>query len=122
MLEYVPKVIRWFFTLVLVLIGWVFFFSPSLGEAFRWLGQMFGIGANGFLDANARYYGSGSWILLVIGAVASFPFVSKQANNLLKGNSKLPVYLSVVWFGVLLMLCIAGMMSSTYSSFLYFQF
>ena len=121
-LDYIPKVIRWFFTLVLVLIGWVFFFSPTLGEAFRWLGQMFGIGANGFLDANARYYGSGSWMLLVIGAVASFPFVSKQANNLLKGNSKLPVYLSVAWFGVLLMLCIAGMMSSTYSSFLYFQF
>ena len=26
------------------------------------------------------------------------------------------------WFAVLLILCIAGMMSSTYSAFLYFQF
>jgi alginate O-acetyltransferase complex protein AlgI len=83
---------------------------------------MFGIGANGFVDGFAKYYFAGSWKILLISAVASFPFVSQQGNNLLKGTSKIPVYLSVVWFGVLLLLCIAGMMSSTYSSFLYFQF
>ena len=121
-LEYIPKAIKWFFTLILVIIGWVFFFSASLGEGFRWVGCMFGIGANGLVDGFARYYFAGSWKILLISAVASFPFVTKQGNNLLKGNSKLPVYLSVVWFGVLLLLCIAGMMSSTYSSFLYFQF
>ena len=121
-LEYVPKAIKWFFTLILVLIGWVFFFSASLGDAFTWVGRMFGIGANGFVDPAAKYYISGSWKVLLIGAVASFPFCAKQANHLLKGESKLPVYLSVVWFAVLLLLCIAGMMSSTYSSFLYFQF
>ena len=121
-LEYIPKVIKWFFTLILVIIGWVFFFSASLGDAFRWVGCMFGIGANGFVDGFAKYYFAGSWKILLISAVASFPFVSKQGNNLLKGTSKIPVYLSVVWFGVLLLLCIGGMMSSTYSSFLYFQF
>ena len=121
-LEHIPGVIKWFFTLLLVLIGWVFFFSASLGDAFVWLGRMLGIGANGFLDATAKYYFSGSWLVLLIGAVASFPFCAKQGNNLLKGSSKLPVYLSVVWFAALLVLCIAGMMSSTYSSFLYFQF
>ena len=121
-LEYIPKVIKWFFTLILVIIGWVFFFSASLGDAFRWVGCMFGIGANGLMDSFAEYYFAGSWKILLISAVASFPFVTKQGNNLLKGTSKLPVYLSVVWFGVLLLLCIAGMMSSTYSSFLYFQF
>ena len=121
-LEYIPKVIKWFFTLILVIIGWVFFFSASLGDAFRWLGCMFGIGANGFVDGFARYYFAGSWKILLISAVASFPFITQQGNNLLKGRSKWPIYLSVVWFGVLLLLCIAGMMSSTYSSFLYFQF
>lgn len=121
-LEYVPKAIKWAATQILVLIGWVFFFSGSLGQAFRWLGQMFGIGANGLVDGATRYYFSGSWIILLIGAVAAFPFCAKQGNNLLKWESKLPVYLSVVWFAVLLLLCVAGMMSSTYSSFLYFQF
>ena len=122
LLEYIPTFIKRIFTLVLVLIGWVFFFSPSLGAAFVWLGKMFGIGAAGVLDATAKYYFSGGAIILAIGAFSAYPLGAKLGNKLLKGSSKVPVYLSILWFAVLLILCIAGMMSSTYSSFLYFQF
>ena len=121
-LERVPKVLRVLGTVLLVVIGWVFFFSPSLGFAFQWLGRMFGIGAAGFLDETARYYFSGSAIILAVSAIAAYPIGAKQGNNLLRFRSKVPVYLSIVWFAVLLVLCIAGMMSSTYSTFLYFQF
>lgn len=122
LLEVIPTFLKRILTLILVLIGWVFFFSNSLGGAFTWLARMFGIGAAGFLDPTAKYYLSGSWILLLIAAVSAFPVGAQQGNNLLKGTSKVPVYLSIVWFALLLILCIAGMMSSTYSSFLYFQF
>ena len=121
-LEKIPSFIRTVFTLILVLIGWVFFFSPSLGSAFLWLARMLGIGTTGFMDATARYYLGSSWLILIIGAVSAFPVGANFGNKLLKGKNKLPIYLSVVWFAVLLILCIAGMMSSTYSSFLYFQF
>ena len=114
LLEYIPKIIKQFFTLLCVLIGWVFFFSPTLSSAFMWLGRMFGIGAAGLVDAIARYYFSGIF--------ASFPWGSKLGAKALKGENKLPVYISVVLYAVMLVLCIAGMMSSTYSSFLYFQF
>ena len=46
---------------------------------------------------------------------------AKLGNNVYHWG-KTAVTLSVLWFGLLLILCIAGMMSSTYSSFLYFQF
>ena len=108
--------------LLLVLIGWVFFFSPSLGSAFLWLARMLGIGTTGFVDATAKYYLGSSVSVLLIGAVSAFPVGANFGNRLLKGKSRRPIYLSVLWFGVLLLLCIAGMMSSTYSSFLYFQF
>ena len=121
-LEVVPTFLKRLGTILLVVIGWVFFFSPSLGSAFTWLARMFGIGAAGLLDGTAKYYLSGSAILLVISALGAFPFAAKQGNKLLKSGKKLPVYLSVAWFALLLILCIAGMMSSTYSSFLYFQF
>ncbi len=121
-LEKIPGFVRHFVTLLLVLIGWVFFFSPSLGSAFQWLGRMFGVGSCGLLDSTAKYYLSGCFIVLVISAVGAVPGCAKLGNHLLHSNSKLPVYLSVIWFAVLLMLCIAGMMVSTYSSFLYFQF
>ena len=122
LLEKIPNIIRIVFTQLLVLIGWVFFFSPSLGSAFVWLGKMFGIGAAGALDATAKYYLGSSAMILIIGAIAAYPVGANFGNKLLKGKNQMPIYLSVVWFAILLVLCIAGMMSSTYSSFLYFQF
>ena len=120
-LEKVPKFVKIPCTLILVLIGWVFFFSPGLGSAFVWLGRMFGIGAAGFLDATAKYYLSSCAITLIIGAFAAYPIGAKLGNTVYHHGEK-PVLISVIWFAVLLILCIAGMMSSTYSSFLYFQF
>jgi FlaA1/EpsC-like NDP-sugar epimerase len=108
-LEKIPAFIRTVFTLILVLIGWVFFFSPSLGSALLWLARMLGIGTTGFMDATAKYYLAGSWLVVAIGAVSAFPVGANIGNKLLKGRNKLPIYLSVVWFAVLLMLCIAGM-------------
>ena len=121
-LEKIPNIIRIIFTQLLVLVGWVFFFSPSLGSAFMWLGRMLGIGTTGMIDATAKYYLSSSAIILIIGAIAAYPLGADLGNKLLKKKSKVPVYLSIAWFAVLLILCIAGMMSSTYSTFLYFQF
>ena len=60
--------------------------------------------------------------MLIIGAISAFPLGATLGNKLLKSKDKTAVYLSVIWFAALLVLCIAGMMSSTYSSFLYFQF
>ena len=44
-LDHLPSIARHIYAMVLVLVGWVFFFSPSLGYAFEYLGVMFGIGA-----------------------------------------------------------------------------
>ena len=121
LLSQVPTAIRRFFTMILVVIGWVFFFSADLGSAISWLGQMFGIGAAGVMDAAAKYYLGSSWIVLLMGIVGATPLCANLGSNVFRGG-KLPVVLSVVWFGLLLMLSIAGMMTGTYSTFLYFQF
>ena len=120
-LEKVPTVLKQIGTVLLVVIGWVFFFSPGLGAAFRWLGCMFGIGGNGFIDEAAKYYLGSSAIILVISALGAYPLATKLGNLVLK-KPKWPVYVTVAWFALLIFLCIAGMMVSTYSSFLYFQF
>lgn len=41
-LDKLPSVVRHIYSIVLVVIGWVLFFSPSLGGAARYLGMMFG--------------------------------------------------------------------------------
>ncbi|MBQ6891134.1 MAG: MBOAT family protein [Clostridia bacterium] len=120
-LEKVPTILKRIGTVLLVVIGWVFFFSPDLGSAFRWLGCMFGIGGSGLLDEAARYYLSSSAIILAISALGAYPLAGKFGNLILK-RAKWPVYVTVAWFALLFFLCIAGTMVSTYSSFLYFQF
>lgn len=119
-LEHLPGLLRHVLTLLLVLIGWVFFFSSSPAAAFGWIGRMFGSGS-ALVDATAKYYLAGCWPLLLVGAIGSFPVVSHVGTNLLR-RSKAWQAFSVVLFLALLLLCIALMMNDTYSTFLYFQF
>ena len=121
LLEKIPAPVRRIGTFLLVLIGWVFFFSPDLTSALSWLGQMFGIGAAGFMDTTAKYYLASGWLTVLIGILGAGPICTNMASNIYRGG-KLPVALSVVWFAVLLVLCIAGMMTGTYATFLYVQF
>ena len=50
MLDGLPGFLGHIYSIVLVLIGWVFFFSPGIGEALSYLGVMFGAGASGLVD------------------------------------------------------------------------
>ena len=119
--EKMPKILRHLFTVLLVIIGWVFFFSDSIGNAISYLGSMFGFGS-GFFDSTALYYLGSSWLILIVAVVAALPFVTRFFSKLYNRKGNLAVILSVVFFGLLLLLCVASMMNDTYSTFLYFQF
>ena len=120
-LERIPLILRRAATLLIVVIGWVFFFSPTIGSAFAWLGAMFGAAELGFADSFALYHLASGWLPLVIAAFAAFPMGARIGNRI--SRMGIPgAAVSAAWWALLLCLCIAGMMSSTYSSFLYFQF
>ena len=117
--ESLPKILNHVFTVLLVIVGWVFFFSDSLSMAFSWLGSMFFL--NGFCDSVALYYLGGSWLLIVIAAFASCPVGATIGNNLMR-RSKAYKPLSIAFFAAILLLSLACMMNDTYSTFLYAQF
>ena len=119
LVDSLPKFLRHFFTVLLVVVGWVFFFSDSLGMAFSWLGSMFFF--NGLCDATALYYLGGCWLLLLVSAFASYPIGATVGNNLMRRN-KVWKPLSIIFFGAILLLSLACMMNDTYSTFLYAQF
>ena len=121
LLERIPMAIRRVTTLLLVVIGWVFFFSPSIGSAFDWLGAMFGITEAGFADGFALYHLASGWLPLLIAAFGACPLGARIGDRISR-MGPIGAAVSAVWWAVLLCLSIAGMMSSTYSSFLYFQF
>lgn len=116
-LSKVPKFIKHALTLILVMIGWVFFSAPSLAEAFKYLGAMFG--ANAFADAQSSYIFGSNLILLIIGIFCATPIYKSIAN---KFNPESVDKFKVIAFPLLLILCIIFMISETYNPFLYFRF
>ncbi|MBM6971952.1 MBOAT family protein, partial [Mordavella massiliensis] len=54
-LDKLPEVLRHIYSLVLVMVGWVLFFSPSFAGALEYLKLMFGAGGHGFMDGEALY-------------------------------------------------------------------
>ena len=114
-----PGAVRHVLTLLCVVVGWVFFFSSDVGSAFTLLGRMFGTG--GFSDATALYHWGQAWRLMLIGVGACLPVWAQLGRKLME-SSRGWFPLSFVAYGALLVLCIAGMMNDTYSTFLYAQF
>lgn len=118
-LNKVPDAVRHVLTLLCIVIGWVFFFSPSPQAAFAMLGHMFGTGK--LIDTAAKYYWSAAWRVILLAVFGCLPVGARFGRSLLRrGRAWIP--LSIVYYAVLLLLCIAGMMNDTYSAFLYFQF
>ena len=121
-LSKIPKALRIFITVLLVFFGWVLFFSPSLMSALHYYGQMFGAGHMGLFDGTFRYYFFGSLRLLIVAFIGCGPLVHRIHQRLCYFKGGKLTYVSIVLFVLLLVLCVAYMMSATYSSFLYVQF
>ena len=121
-LDKVPDPIRIFGTCLIAFLGWVMFFSGSLSNMVHYFGQMFGAGHLGLIDSGFRYYFGSSWLLILAAVIGSGPLVRRLHQNLTYRRGGAAVYISAALYILLLVLCIASMVSSTYTSFLYFQF
>lgn len=119
-LERLPAVIRHIYSLVLVLIGWVFFFSPTLGGAVDYIQLMFGVGANGLVDSEGLYLLTTNLLLLILLVIGSTPIVHRAYERVMAGRGK--ILANCVVYVAMFLLCIAYLVTETYNPFLYFRF
>lgn len=119
-LERLPAVIRHIYSLVLVLIGWVFFFSPTLGGAVDYIQLMFGVGANGLVDSEGLYLLTTNLLLLILLVIGSTPIVHRACERVMAGRGK--ILANCVVYVAMFLLCIAYLVTETYNPFLYFRF
>ncbi|MBQ3432475.1 MAG: MBOAT family protein [Clostridia bacterium] len=117
-LPHIPNVIKRAVTLIIVMVGWVFFSAPTLSEAMQYLRTMFG-GGIGFADAQAKYLLSGNIIVILIGIVAATPLYKRVIRSL---RPQTVSRLKIAVFPILFLLCLVFMISETYNPFLYFRF
>ena len=121
-LDKLPSVVRHIYSIVLVVIGWVLFFSPSLGGAARYLGMMLGAGAHGVADRESLYLLTTNLVLWIILIIGSTPLTDVRYQHMLRQKKWNTTLLNGIVYAVLFILCIAYLVTETYNPFLYFRF
>lgn len=121
-LDKVPAVISHIYCLVLVMAGWVFFFSPTLGSAVEYLKHMIGIGGCGLADKRGLYILARNgvmWIVLILG---STPVVHRIYERFIYREKHVRTVANCIVYTVLFLLCVAYLVTESYNPFLYFRF
>ena len=121
-LEKLPKPISHIYTLLVVLIGWVFFMSPNITTAFSTLGKMIGIGATTFANNQAKFMLKSYFIVFVLAILLSTKVYDRIQIFVYNQYKMKAVYTTWTIYIILLIVCIAFIVGGTYHSFLYFAF
>ena len=122
-LDRLPGIVRHIYTIVLVLVGWVFFFSPSLGYALRYLGSMIGGGA-GIVDSEGAFLLFTHWLLYLLAVLGSSALGLRLLSLVprLIRNGKAGTAASVIIYMGIFVISVAFLVTDTFNPFLYFRF
>ena len=121
-LDRLPDVVRHIYSIVLVVIGWVLFFSSSFGQAADYIRVMVGAGAHGFADRESMYLLTSNLILWLILIFGSTPLVHFRYEHMLRSKKWNTTIINSVVYAALFIVCIAYLVTETYNPFLYFRF
>ncbi|MDA3732183.1 MBOAT family protein [Niameybacter massiliensis] len=109
------------YTLLLVLIGWVFFRADSLIQAIQYLKVMFGFEQVTFLGSLANLYLQENFILLIIGAICCLPLKEWVDRYQLTEHTSLQVIYRV-GLSIVTVIAVAYLVKGNYNPFIYFNF
>ena len=120
----IPAFVGWPITMVLVIISWVIFYYPTLGQALTHVGAMFGVGSVGALDPQSLRVIKTYTLFPLIAFVASLPVGPAFARRLRAVGAGGRTYevLSVVFLSATLALSVLLLVGQSYNPFIYFQF
>ena len=122
-LDEAPRAVRHIYSLVLVMIGWVFFFSPSIGYALRYLAAMFGGGA-GLADSGAWFILLTHWLLYLLAVLGStrvgYALINRVIGIFADGRPRMAAA-AVIYTGMFF-ISVAFLVTDTFNPFLYFRF
>ncbi len=129
-----PGIVQHTYTILVVMIGWVFFRAESLEQALAYLKSLANFSTSPYLDAklfatmNAEFY-----IALFVGIIFSYPIVprlfsqyscrleqAKVSTRLLIGS--ITTAGTIVWISFVIIYSSAQLMSGSHNPFLYFRF
>ena len=108
------------YTLLFVVLGWVFFRSNTVLDAIVYIKSMFGLNANPFADGIFYGWLMQNGILLVISAVLCTPLFKKIGEK--TKDSVVVGYLTTIGLFLLFVISVAVLVSGSHNPFIYFNF
>lgn len=117
-----PSFAAHLYTMLVVIVGWVFFEFDSIRTGFSFIKTMFGLGGNNLVDNTALYYISTNFILFIILILFSTPIPERVMRNIKKNLSMWKAVAIPLVYLVLIFISTAYLVNDTYNPFLYFRF
>lgn len=114
------KIINHIYVLFIVIISFTIFNADGLNEVVVSLKNMFGLNSLSFANTETLYYFKSYLILVILSIICTTPLLSKIYNKIKEYN--IIKCVEVVTLFVLLILCTAYIVDSTFNPFLYFRF
>ena len=115
------RILRHFYTLFFVCIGWVFFRAIDLPAAFSYLGSMFGVGGF-YTDTLARFYFLDNFIFLIFAILCSIPLLPYLKKRLHYYELTISYILTPIFYIVLFFVSLTYIVKGAYNPFIYFNF
>jgi alginate O-acetyltransferase complex protein AlgI len=107
------------YTMLIVIIAWVIFRADDMSAAFVYIGNMFGVGATGLWDAAVTDYLCATAVVLIAACIGMTPLVKKWFDKLQSTKFQ---FIESIWVGIISVLSLLQVVSSTYNPFIYFNF
>lgn len=144
LLDRSPRYIGWFYTILMVMVGWVFFRAQDLTHAVWYLAAMVGAGKDsGFTPEVALYLNAQTYATIALGALLSMPVATAFARDWhhrrfpRHSNERPPewvvslssstrgatlLYVRLIAVAAILTFSAAELAAGTYNPFIYFRF
>ncbi len=113
-------VIKWIYTMLFVIIGWVIFRGETISDGWIFLQSMFGFRSNPLTDGIFTEYFKQNIPLLLWGILLSTPLFRWLREK--TAGSTLADYVRVIGLFMVFLLSIASLVSNAYNPFIYFNF
>lgn len=118
LLEKLPPAICHIYTMLIVIISWVFFSITDINSVFEYLGRMFGVGAAGIANSTTWYLVRSNAILIVASAIGSTMAPIREIRRLEKQYR----WFDTVFMLGLIIISVSYLIYGSYNPFLYFRF
>ena len=112
--------IKWLYTMLFVIIGWVIFRVETISDGWVFLQSMFGFRGNPLTDGVFTEYFRQNTLLLLCGILLSSPLFRWLKEK--TANSTLADYVRAIALFAVFLLSIVSLVSNSYNPFIYFNF